>query len=805
MMNNMGIDESQIDNVADDIDSMMDNIQKGDMTELTDSINALQEAAQNGDIPDVVDENNDESNKDDNGEKPQETNKSATNTPDLMNFLKTFGKMMGNMPLPNIRPVNNQQTNNNGSNEKTKSEEKTNPEEEKVFSLKKFKFLSQYGIDLNDKAKNGLLDNVVGRDRETERVIQILNRRTKNNPALIGEPGVGKTAIAEGLALRIVRKEVPYKLLEKVVVMLDLTSVVAGTQFRGQFEGRMKGIIDEVKKAGNIILVIDEVHSIIGAGEAEGSLNAANILKPALSRGEIQVIGTTTLKEYRKYIEKDGALERRFQPVMVEEPSIEATIAILKGIRETYEDYHCVTIDDGIVESAVKLSERYISDRFLPDKAIDVLDEACSRANLRNHIPEEVDKLKQRLADISKKIETLEAKVIEIQNAPSVKQDNGDETQVVDNENIDIFRDLAEAKSERAKIQEQVNNIIGNDNKRNTYIPVLYDDVAKVIETWTGIPVNMISAEEAAKLLTLEDRLKAKVIGQDNAVSVVSRAIRRNRSGFRKHNKPSSFIFAGPTGVGKTHLVNQLAIELFGTTESLIRLDMSEYMEKHTVSKLIGSPPGYVGYDEAGQLTEKVRRHPYSVILFDEIEKAHSDVFNMLLQILDDGRLTDSQGRVVNFENTVIILTTNAYGKNSGVNVGFSSDSQGDAQKNAEAALKKIFRPEFLNRIDEIVLFNSLSHDSLVKIVELMLSDVVEQLLSRNIGVKVTDSAVELIAKEGFEEEYGARPLRRYIQKNIEDILAEKALRGELNDIKRVVVDVENGKIVIQEKILDLQ
>ncbi|MBR5059311.1 MAG: ATP-dependent Clp protease ATP-binding subunit [Clostridia bacterium] len=745
-----------------------------------------------------------------------ESKKSATNTPDLSDFFKAAGGLLGglgalgnmfggqqkrgggqtpggngaeNGAVPKgqgIPPGHAAPKGQEGASEKTR--------DGSAFSLKNFKFLSNYGIDLNKKAREGKIDNIVGRQRETDRVIQILNRRTKNNPALVGEPGVGKTAIAEGLALRIVRKEVPYKLLDKVVVMLDLTAIVAGTQFRGQFESRMKGTIDEVKKAGNIILVIDEVHNIIGAGEAEGSLNAANILKPALSRGEIQVIGTTTLKEYRKYIEKDGALERRFQPVMVEEPSVEETVEILKGIRDTYAEYHYVRISDELLEDCAKLAERYISDRFLPDKAIDVFDEACSRANLRNKVPELIAELERKKRALKAEINVLDMEIDKAQSKPAViKQSDDTEATVVEDREMELFKKRADLFSESARIDEQI-----SDLDEQKYVDVTYDDVAKVIETWTGIPVKMISAEEAEKLLNLEDALKQHIIGQDKAVSSVSRAIRRNRSGFRKRFKPSSFIFAGPTGVGKTELVKQLTLEMFGTIDALIRLDMSEYMEKHTVSKLIGSPPGYVGYDEAGQLTEKVRRHPYSVILFDEIEKAHPDVFNMLLQILDDGRLTDSQGRVVHFENTVIILTTNAYGKQNGISLGFgTSDPSGDAQKAAETALKKVFRPEFLNRIDEIVLFDPLSEGSLKKIVKLMLKEVEAQCGDLGITFEITDAAVAAVVKNGYEEEYGARPLRRYIQKNIEDELAEMALKGQLQGIKGIKVDAADDVVSI--------
>ncbi len=836
-MKRFGITEENLESVSDDFDEMMRNMEENGG--LPDALSGANEALEGGDDSgednggtDGSDSGNGENGSGSDGDgsdsgdgenggdgvegKDAESRKSATNTPNLGDIMKMMGGLFGGLNglfpngqqrgpqggAPGSGPANGRQNprasgENGGAQGQAGGEADASKKGGQEFSLKKFKFLSNYGIDLNEKARQGKIDNIVGRDRETDRVIQILNRRTKNNPALVGEPGVGKTAIAEGLALRIVRKQVPYKLLDKVVVMLDLTAIVAGTQFRGQFESRMKGTIDEVKKAGNIILVIDEVHNIIGAGEAEGSLNAANILKPALSRGEIQVIGTTTLKEYRKYIEKDGALERRFQPVMVEEPSVAETIEILKGIRDTYEKYHFVHISDELLTDCVKLSERYISDRFLPDKAIDVLDEACSRANLRNKVPEEISAKESEKKRIEATLADVDAKIDSAQTKPAVvkKEDGQEETSVVDDAELELFRQRADIRVEIAKIDSEIEAL-----KNGMYIDVSYDDVARVIETWTGIPVKMISAEEAERLLGLEESLKKRVIGQDRAVGCVARAIRRNRSGFRKRFKPSSFIFAGPTGVGKTELVKQLTVELFGTVESMIRLDMSEYMEKHTVSKLIGSPPGYVGYDEAGQLTEKVRRHPYSVILFDEIEKAHPDVFNMLLQILDDGRLTDSQGRVVNFENTVIILTTNAYGKKNGITLGFGSGSQdGDAQAAAEAALKKIFRPEFLNRIDEIVIFDSLSDESLRKIVNLMLEEVAAQCRDRGISMEVTEAAIDTIVKNGYEEEYGARPLRRYIQKNIEDELAERALRTGLEGVKTVKVDSDGTNITVTE------
>ena len=825
-MKQFGISEENLESVSDDFDSMMKNMQEN-QEELSDG-----DDEDEGDGPDAQEAGDPSADDPDGGvsggegvigdrdveDMDAESRKSATNTPNLSDFFRTAGGLLGGLGALGNMLGGGQNNKNRGASgnpgatggvvppghglppgQGASPDRGAAPEKVKEgsgFSLKNFKFLSNYGIDLNKKAREGKIDNIVGRQRETDRVIQILNRRTKNNPALVGEPGVGKTAIAEGLALRIVRKEVPYKLLDKVVVMLDLTAIVAGTQFRGQFESRMKGTIDEVKKAGNIILVIDEVHNIIGAGEAEGSLNAANILKPALSRGEIQVIGTTTLKEYRKYIEKDGALERRFQPVLVEEPSVAETVEILKGIRDTYAEYHYIRISDELLEDCAKLAERYISDRFLPDKAIDVFDEACSRANLRNKIPEKIAEKEREKRQIEQEIARLDGEIDRAQTKPAViKQTDDTEAAEVEDQTIELFRQRADFFSEAARIDRQIEEL-----GEQKYIEVTYDDIAKVIETWTGIPVKMISAEEAEKLLNLEESLKEHVIGQDKAVSSVSRAIRRNRSGFRKRFKPSSFIFAGPTGVGKTELVKQLAILMFGTIDSLIRLDMSEYMEKHTVSKLIGSPPGYVGYDEAGQLTEKVRRHPYSVILFDEIEKAHPDVFNMLLQILDDGRLTDSQGRVVHFENTIIILTTNAYGKQTGVPLGFgTSNPSGDAQKAAETALKKVFRPEFLNRIDEIVLFDPLSGESLKKIARLMLGEVETQCGSLGLTFEITDAALDAVVKNGYEEEYGARPLRRYIQKNIEDELAEMALRGELRGTAGIVIDAADDGIAIRK------
>lgn len=634
---------------------------------------------------------------------------------------------------------------------------------------RKRKYLDTYGINLTLKASEGKVDKVIGRNREIDRVIQILNRRTKNNPVLIGEPGVGKTAIAEGLAVRIAEKEVPEKLFDSEVYLLDLTAIVAGTQFRGQFEGRMKSLIDEAKENGNIILVIDEIHNIIGAGEAQGgAMNAANILKPALARGEIQVIGATTLEEYRKHIEKDSALERRFQPVIVEESTVEETIEILRGIKHYYEDYHKVIIPDEVIKAAANLSERYISDRFLPDKAIDVIDEASSRANLKNKGLVELKALKEEL-------ETVEAKIKEA----AEKND---------------YEKAAEYKVEKYRLQDKIANL----EKECSNVSLTVEDVAYVIEAWTKIPVKSITEEEAEKLLHLEDRLHRRVIGQQEAVTALARAIRRNRLGFRKKRKPSSFIFVGPTGVGKTELAKALAVELFGSEDSLIRIDMTEYMEKHTVSKLIGAPPGYVGYDEGGQLTEKVRRKPYSVILMDEIEKAHPDVFNMLLQILEDGRLTDSQGRTVYFENTVIIMTSNAGTnfKNSGI--GFAQRDYNALENKVKEALKEYFRPEFLNRVDDTIVFNTLTKEELLKIVDLMLKEVIDEVRERNITIDVSQEVKEFILKEGYDEKYGARPLRRAIQKYIEDEIAESYLQKKFSEGSHINIVLKDEKVVLK-------
>ncbi|MBE5805855.1 MAG: ATP-dependent Clp protease ATP-binding subunit [Clostridiales bacterium] len=666
----------------------------------------------------------------------------------LSSFLSGF---FGNKTESNSSQNNNQENNKKGS--KNKTEKNQNP------NNKKKKTLDTYGTNLTIKAKNNQLDLVVGRDKEIQRIIQILNRRSKNNPCLIGEPGVGKTAIAQGLALRIANGNVPAKLLNKEVYLLDMTAVIAGTQFRGQFEARMKAIIDECKSLGNIILVIDEIHNIMGAGDAEHSMNAANILKPSLSNGEIQLIGTTTLKEYRKYIEKDSALERRFQPVKVEEPSIDDAIEILNGIKKYYEEYHKVKISKDVIKQTVIMSEKYIHDRFLPDKAIDILDEACSRINLNNKQLYKLELLNNELKNIQEEKELLES---------------SDETE--------NYEKAAELKTSECKLLEEIEKL----SKSMKTINLSVQDIANVIEHWTKIPVKKITEEETQKLLNLETNLHNRVIGQNEAVEAVSRAIRRNRAGLKTTKRPPSFIFVGPTGVGKTELAKSLAFEMFGNEDSIIRIDMSEYMEGHSTSKLIGSPPGYVGYDDAGQLTEKVKRNPYSIILLDEIEKAHHDVFNILLQVLDEGRLTDSQGNTINFENTIIIMTSNAGSTLNTNSIGFGNS---DAKKNKILdSLKEIFRPEFLNRIDEIVIFEQLNKEQLLEIVDLMLNETSTILKDKNITMDISKEAKEFILEKGTDFKYGARPLRRAIQRYIEDEISELILKSILNDGQKITI-----------------
>lgn len=666
----------------------------------------------------------------------------------------------------NMFSQNKQENNDNQNNEK-----KTVKVEKKKDSKqnKKKKYLDTYGTNLTNKAKNNELDLVIGRDKEIQRIIQILNRRSKNNPCLIGEPGVGKTAIAQGLAIKIANQNVPAKLLNKEVYLLDMTAVIAGTQFRGQFESRMKGIIDECKEYGNIILVIDEIHNIIGAGDGEHSMNAANILKPSLSNGEIQLIGTTTLKEYRKYIEKDSALERRFQQVLVEEPNIEDSIGILEGIKKYYEEYHKVKISTDVIRQTVIMSEKYIHDRFLPDKAIDILDEACSRINLENKDLFKLEILKRELASV-------QAQKEEVAQADTTED----------------YQKAADLKTRECQIIEDIDKLSKKMKLKNLTV----QDIATVIESWTKIPVKKITEAETQKLLNLETNLHKRVIGQEEAVSSVSRAIRRNRAGLQNEKRPPSFIFVGPTGVGKTELAKSLAYEMFGSEDSIIRVDMSEYMESHSTSKLIGAPPGYVGYDDAGQLTEKVKRKPYSIILLDEIEKAHPDVFNILLQVLDDGKLTDSQGNTVSFANTIIIMTSNAGSNLNNNSIGFGKQTV-DKSK-IEDSLKDVFRPEFLNRIDEIIVFNSLNKEELLQIVDLMLKDTVKALKQKDISFEITDDAKQFILEKGTNIKFGARPLRRAIQRYIEDEISEKILRSEIVDGQTIKVDLKNDELIFE-------
>ena len=634
----------------------------------------------------------------------------------------------------------------------------------------KRKFLDNYCISLTDRARAGKLDRMIGRSEELERVIQILNRRQKNNPCLIGEPGVGKTAIAEGLAQRIASGDVPAKLRDKQVFLLDLTSLVAGTQFRGQFESRMKGLIEEIRREGNIILVIDEVHNLVGAGDAECSMNAANIPKPALSRGEIQVIGATTFNEYRKHIEKDAALERRFQPVTVAEPSLSDSVEILKGIRKYYEDFHGVKISDEMCRMAVTLSERYITDRFLPDKAIDLIDEACSDVNLHNKDIERSAEIKKECADLDKERELL----------LSSTAGDGD------------FEKLAELRSRDLQLKDELSQIEAKGMPELTA-----DNLAHIIELWTKIPASNIRADEFERLSGLAGRLKAHIIGQDEAVNAVCAAIKRSRAGLQSKRKPVSFIFVGSTGVGKTELVKRLAADLFNSPESLIRLDMSEFMEKFSVSRIIGSPPGYVGYDEAGQLTEKIRRKPYSVVLFDEIEKAHPDVMNILLQILDDGRITDAQGRTVNFENTVIVMTTNAGSDKRTGSVGFNMSADEQGKEKAVKALNDFLRPEFINRVDEIIYFHRLTEENIRAIASLMLEDLRTAMAERGTALTWDESVITYLAEKGYSAAYGARNLQRLIQKDVEDAIATEIIDHLKGAAKTVGLTVQDGKIVV--------
>ena len=675
-----------------------------------------------------------------------------------------LGSLFGNI-FGGPEAQTQQASNGNGNIKK-----KVKPEKKKN---KKKKFLDTYGTNLTFKAQNNELDMVIGRDKELQRVVQILNRRSKNNPCLIGEPGVGKTAIANALALKIASKNVPAKLLNKEVYLLDMTSVVAGTQFRGQFEARMKGIIGDCIQYGNIILVIDEIHSIIGAGaggDGDSAMNAANILKPALANGQIQLIGTTTIKEYRKYIEKDTALERWFQQVLIEEPTVDDSIGILDGIKKYYEDYHKVKISTDVIKQTVIMSEKYIHDRFLPDKAIDILDEACSRINLENKDLYKLELLRQKLKEV---------------------QDQKDEAVTTDS--TEDYQKAANLKTEECRLMEEIDKINSSMKIQNLTV----QDIANVIESWTKIPVSKITEEETQKLLNLETNLHKKIIGQEEAVSAVSRAIRRNRAGLKSTKRPPSFIFVGPTGVGKTALAKALSYEMFGSEDSIIRIDMSEYMESNSTAKLIGAPPGYVGYDDAGQLTDKVKRHPYSIILLDEIEKAHPDVFNILLQVLDDGRLTDSQGNTVSFENTIIIMTSNAGSNLNNNSIGFGK-SEVDKYK-IEERLKDVFRPEFLNRVDEIVAFSSLTNEQLIDIVDLMLKDTSSALLDKNITMEVSKEAKDFLLEKGTNLKFGARPLRRAIQRYVEDEISERILRGDIVDGDNIKVSRDGDKLVFEK------
>ena len=682
-------------------------------------------------------------------------------------------------------PFLNRLFNNSGEpapKEENPAEEGSRREKKEGKPNGKRKFLEGYCISLNRKAKEGKLDPVIGRAEEIERVIQILNRRQKNNPCLIGEPGVGKTAIAEGLAQRIVAGDVPFKLRDKEVYLLDLTALVAGTQFRGQFEQRMKGLIDEVKKLGNIILMIDEIHNIVGAGDAEGSMNAANILKPALSRGEIQVIGATTFNEYRKFIEKDSALERRFQPVTVAEPNMEDTLEILKGIAHYYENFHGVQIPEGILRQAVALSERYITDRFLPDKAIDLIDEACSDLNLHDASINRRMELKRDLENITFEREAL----------MSAEPEEGKEfTQ----EELDArYARIAELRSQEMRLQEELTEI-----EKKGVPQLTMENVARVIELWTKIPASKIREEEFKRLSELEDRLKQHIVGQDEAVAAVAAAIRRNRVGISPKHKPVSFIFVGSTGVGKTELVKQLADDLFHAPESLIRLDMSEFMEKHSVSRIVGSPPGYVGYDEAGQLTEKIRRKPYSVVLFDEIEKAHPDVLNVLLQILDDGQITDAHGRKVNFENTVIVMTSNAGSdKSAGGTVGFGRSSDEQDKERVMKALQSFLRPEFINRVDEIVYFHQLTKENFAGIARIMLRELTDSLSAKGFTFTYDDTLVAYLVDKSYSAAYGARNLRRCIQKELEDPMAVRIIESFDHPITHIRASASGEKVTLE-------
>ena len=729
MIERMGLSEDDLENL------------NGEMTEAMNGLESL--LSQGHDAED--------------GSEDDEADSQTATFPFLNKLFGAAGQGQDNTPaVPEPEKTENRQ----------RSGDKPNPKN------KKHKFLDTYCQNLTQKARDGKLDRIIGREEETERVIQILNRRQKNNPCLIGEPGVGKTAIAEGLAQKIADKDVPYKLQNKEVYLMDLTALVAGTQFRGQFESRMKGLIEEVRKLGNIILVIDEVHNLVGAGDAEGSMNAANILKPALSRGEIQVIGATTFNEYRKHIEKDAALERRFQPVTVAEPTIEQSIAIIRGISHYYETFHGVVISPEIARQAVLLSERYITDRFLPDKAIDLIDEACSDVNLKNKNIGRLEALKKEHADYDLELSML--------------TENAEKTQ-------DDYARMAELRSRNLQLDSEIAEL-----EKLPKPTLTIDNLARIIELWTKIPASKIRAQEYEQLLNLDAELKKHIVGQDEAIASVVSAIRRSRVGIQVKKHPVSFIFVGSTGVGKTELVKRLASEMFESVESLIRLDMSEYMEKHSVSKIIGSPPGYVGYDEAGQLTEKIRRRPYSVILFDELEKAHPDVLNILLQILDDGRITDAQGRVVNFENTIIIMTSNAGSNQKGGSVGFGRSLTEQSKEKAMKALGEFLRPEFINRVDEIVCFNQLSEDNFRGIADIMLAELQQSLEGRGIAFTWDESVKDYLVKKSYSVAYGARNLRRAIQTDLEDPIAERIIKSYVDPFRSNKATCEDGTIMLE-------
>lgn len=735
LISKMGISDEDLENVQDQMNTLMNSMGDGDMSQLMEQLGADNLAEQMGDFA-----------KDGDGSEDDDFSHGAPAFPAF------FNSMFGGQ--------NNNATNQDNNNKKGKKEKKE----------KNRKHINLYCEDLTRKAREGKIDRIVGRDSEIERVIQILSRRTKNNPCLIGEPGVGKTAIAEGLALRIAAGNVPQRLKNKEIQLLDLTSLVAGTQFRGQFESRIKGLVSEIKENGNIILFIDEVHSLVGTGDNEGTMNAANILKPALSRGEVQVIGATTFNEYRKYIEKDSALERRFQPVKVGEPTIAQSIDVIAGVKGYYEAHHRVIVDDDIVRKTVVLSERYITDRFLPDKAIDLLDESCACAALRNKSMERHDKLEDERQKLLVRKDALT---------------NADEVN---------YEQLAEVNTSLARIDSDLKEI----DPETLVSKVTEEDIAKVIELWTGIPASRVKENELSKLANLENELKKKIIGQDEAVKALASAIRRSRVQISPRRRPASFIFVGPTGVGKTELVKVLSKELFDTPETLIRLDMSEFMEKHSVSKIIGSPPGYVGYDEAGQVTEKVRRRPYSVLLFDEIEKAHPDVLNILLQILDEGRVTDAHGRTVNFENTVIIMTSNAGSASKDSALGFGKTEEDVSKEKVMKALSEFLRPEFIARVDEVIVFNSLKKDDFVKIADLMLSEYVPTLEEKHIKFTFDEKVCQLLAEKSCNGASGARDLRNTIRREVEEKIANAMIEAGAGGVTAMHLTAENGEPVLQ-------